>query len=180
MSGIRIADGRLTIDDGVNRRFDSNDGYFHIIQALNGSQEFANRSVNVNFNRTVQAVNTTTDYNLGSVPDACDAIFGAIRCTYAGLAVGGLTSTAYFSIFGGGTYIHVFDGYQSRDGRTASVQQCVHYDFTIEGTAGARFVRMRERFFIRLDDPSIPSGSSVTYGIDGFTMNWRLRVGRFT
>jgi hypothetical protein len=180
VGGLVIADGRMTVDDGTQRRFDTDDGYFHILGALSGSQFFPARDVLVNFNNTVDSINTTTDYNLGAVPDACDAILGSIRCTYSGGAVGGLTNVAYFSIFGGGTYVHVFDGYRSREGRSVSGNQCVFYTFTIEGPAGGRFVNMRERFFIRLDDPSIPSGSSVIYGVDGFTMNWRLRVGRFT
>lgn len=178
--GLLIEEGRLRVDDGVNPRFDTDEGSFHILAVLSGSQAFPGRSVNVNFNRTQQRIDTTTDYNLGAVPDACDAIFGAIRCTYAGAAVGGLSNVGYFSIFGGGTYVHVLNGYRSREGFSTDINQCVHYTLTVEGAPGARFVRLRERFFIRLDDPSIPSGASVTFGVDAFILNWRLRVGRFT
>lgn len=180
MGGLLIENGRMTVDDGTQRRFDTDDGYFHKIASVSGSQAFPPRSVLVNFNNTISQIDTTTDYNLGAVPDACDAIFGAIRCTYVGAAVGGLTNIAYFSIFGGGTYVHVLDGYRSREGRSSTPAQCVFYTFTIEGPPGGRFIRMRERFFIRLDDPSIPSGGSVVYGVDGFVMNWSLRAGRFT
>lgn len=169
----------MTVDDGTERRFDTNDGYFHKIKPINGSRLFAARSVSINYNTERAAIDTTKDYNIGAVPDACDAILGSIRCTYGSNAVGGLTDTAYFSIFGGGTYVHVFDGYQFRDGR-GRVEQIVHYTFTVQGGSGAKYVRLRERFFIRLAYPSPPAGSYGTYGVDAFTMHWRLRVGRFT
>lgn len=180
--GLRIEPGRIRITDGANTRFDTNDGYFHILSKVNGSISIPPRGIVATFNNTYPRLRQTNVYNLGSVDPGCNAVFGVIKLTYTGQqGEQGLSANAWFSISGGGSYMHVWDTISDAGPiyRASNVQQLVVYHFSVAGSGSGRHISLKEDVRLYLDVRP-PQGAETGFSVRGFTMDYRLRAGAFT
>lgn len=159
--------GRMTVD-GPNggRRFDTSDQMFHITDKITGSLSFPERIASGGV-----AISGANDYVLGPCHADANHVEGAINVTYGSGSGGdlGLPGFGWFAI--GGTYLHVLDGATiiSFSVQRRESQQVVAYTFVAVGGQ----VILQERYYIRIES------SSTIYGVRAFTMQYRLRAGRF-
>lgn len=175
---------RITDTNGLTR-FDTNDDFFHVTNAINSSRAFPIRQVQATFNDSEDIINQTNTYNLGSINASANFIAGSIKLDYSGSSgdVSGLTENAWFTITGGGSYVHVIDHFNEAKpsinyGSVPSFM--ITYTFTCNGSGSGRHVLLTERVYMRINDNQPNPGDTTTYTVRPFTMAYRLRVGLFT
>lgn len=175
----KLIPGALVIigDDGL-RRFNSDDGLFHVVN--NGiSGAFAIPTIIIPDGK---GINATDVWTIGSCQSGCTDIIGSVKITgYGGVIVsgpGGIDSSAtifnnvWITMMGGSCLViyqdgHVFIG--SSPDPNQGLNQMIYYYFQIAGTA----VQLVRRAWV-----SSSSQGSMT--INSHTLSYKLKAGRYT
>jgi hypothetical protein len=145
-----------------NRIFHTDDGLFHTISALSGTQAIATFSGGNN-----TTTDTTKSYLLGSCNTNCTDVAGSVKFTLNNYAAG-MAFDRWNSIFGG-SVLWVLDGHSLTGSPGNSyIGQVVAYSFRV--TAGQVFLDRRIY---------ISNQTGGTYTILSHTINYKLKCGLF-
>lgn len=163
---LSVAGGRIQISDvAANKRFDTDDGLFHIISTVSGSVAIAQFS-----NPDGTNLNSTTSYLLGTCHPDCTDVIGSVKFTLnnndAGMAFD------RWSTVMGGSILWVIDGHGltgSSPDPNGDINQMVFYSLRVE--AGEVYLDRRRLF---------SEAGQGQYTVLSHTIEYKLKVGLFT
>lgn len=163
---VGIGGGKMQVigTDGL-KRFDTDDGLFHVINTFSGSINVPSLVFSDGTN-----YNLTTDWTIGACHAECTDVLGSIKFTLASYAAG-MAYNRWHSMMGG-CAVWLQDGHSltgSSPDRNGRCYQHVMYYFVIESAV----VKLRRR---ALNNKT----SQGTYVVSSHTISYKLKAGLFT
>lgn len=163
---LSISAGSMTITDGGDLRFATDEGLFHTITKLSGNVAVATVTA------TSSIVDSTTRWDLGACHADCTHIIGAVKFTLNNYG-SGMAFDRWHTIMGG-SILWLLDGESGVAGSvglngTPPYQWC-SYDLIID----AAHVYLERRLILN----KMPTGG--TYSVLSHTIDYNLEVGLFT
>lgn len=161
-----VSGGRIQISDvAENKRFDTDDGLFHIISKVSGSVAIAQFT-----NPDGTNLDSTTSYLLGTCHPDCTDVIGSVKFTLNNNAAG-MAFDRWCTVMGG-SILWVIDGHGlvgSSPDPNGEISQMVFYSLRV--TSGQVYLDRRRLF---------SKQGQGTYTVLSHTIEYKLKAGLFT
>lgn len=164
--GFHLGDGKIQIigQDGL-KKFDTDDGLFHVINTYSGSVGVSTYSFPDGAD-----INATDDYLIGACHSACTDVIGSMKFTLASYDAG-FPWNRWCSVMGGSA-LWVMDGHAltgTSPDPNSGICQMMWYQFVIISSN----VYLRRRTICSTRSQGI-------YSVLAHTISWKLKAGLYT